>query len=214
MINVEKLKSHEEWLEKRKKSIGGSDASSILGINHWKSNVKLWLEKKGELETEDISDIPVVQFGIKEEDPIRQLFTLDHINDYTVQYFENNIWTNTEIPFAHASLDGWLVDNETGKMGILEIKTVNIYKNNDQDWQDKIPDYYYTQLLHYMMVTEFDFAILKARIKYDNDYIVTKEYSINRKDVINDINLLKEKEIQFYESLKDEKVPNLILPEI
>lgn len=213
MINVKQLESREEWLEVRKKSLGGSDAASVLGLSPWKSNVKLWLEKKGELEIEDISDKSYVKFGIEAEKPIRDLFTLDH-DEFEVQYFENNIWINDKFPFAHASLDGWITEIATGTKGILEIKTVNIYNNNDLAWKDRIPDYYYAQILHYMMITEFDFAILKARIKYSEDYIAVKTYRIDRLNVLADIKLLAEKEKDFYESLQGDVVPNLILPNI
>ncbi|MDE5859902.1 MAG: YqaJ viral recombinase family protein [Oscillospiraceae bacterium] len=37
---------YEEWLEYRKKGIGGSDASVVCGINKYKSPVELWLEKQ------------------------------------------------------------------------------------------------------------------------------------------------------------------------
>jgi predicted phage-related endonuclease len=130
------------------------------------------------------------------------------------KYFENNFWINDKIPFAHASLDGWITEIATGAKGILEIKTVNIYNNNDLAWKDRIPDYYYTQILHYMMITEFDFAILKARIKYSEDYIVVKTYRIDRLNVLEDIKLLAEKEKDFYKSLQGDVVPNLILPNI
>lgn len=212
MINVKQLESREEWLEIRKKSLGGSDAASVLGLSPWKSNVKLWLEKKGELEIEDISDKSYVKFGIEAEKPLRDLFTLDH-DEFEVQYFEN-IWINNKFPFAHASLDGWITEIATGAKGILEIKTVNIYNNNDLAWKDRIPDYYYAQILHYMMITEFDFAILKARIKYSEDYIAVKTYRIDRLNVLEDIKLLAEKEKDFYESLQGDVVPNLILPNI
>lgn len=213
MINVKQLESREEWLEVREKSLGGSDAASVLGLSPWKSNVKLWLEKKGELEIEDISDKSYVKFGIEAEKPIRDLFTLDH-DEFEVQYFENNIWINDKFPFAHASLDGWITEIATGAKGILEIKTVNIYNNNDLAWKDRIPDYYYTQILHYMMITEFDFAILKARIKYAEDYIAVKTYRIDRLNVLEDIKLLAEREKDFYKSLQGDVVPNLILPNI
>lgn len=213
MINVKQLESREEWLEVRKKSLGGSDAASVLGLSPWKSNVKLWLEKKGKLEIEDISDKSYVKFGIEAEKPIRDLFTLDH-DEFEVQYFENNIWINDKFPFAHASLDGWITEIETGTKGILEIKTVNIYNNNDLAWKDRIPDYYYAQILHYMMITEFDFAILKARIKYSEDYIAVKTYRIDRLNVLEDIKLLAEREKDFYKSLQGDVVPNLILPNI
>lgn len=213
MIDCKKLESREEWLEIRKKRIGGSDAASILGISPWKSNVKLWLEKKGIEKAEDISNKDIVKFGINAEESIRKLFALDH-EEFEVQYFENNIWINDKFPFAHASLDGWITEIETGAKGILEIKTVNIYDNNDLAWKDRIPDYYYTQILHYMMITEFDFAILKARIKYSEDYIAVKTYRIDRLNVLEDIKLLAEREKDFYKSLQGDVVPNLILPNI
>ena len=36
--------SMEEWLVNRK-GIGGSDASAILGLNPYKTNQELWMEK-------------------------------------------------------------------------------------------------------------------------------------------------------------------------
>ena len=40
---------YDEWLEWRKKGIGGSDASVVCGINRWKSPVELWMEKTNQL---------------------------------------------------------------------------------------------------------------------------------------------------------------------
>ena len=40
-------KNREEWLNARKKGIGGSDAACIIGLNKYKSNVRLWDEKTG-----------------------------------------------------------------------------------------------------------------------------------------------------------------------
>ena len=40
------LKDRKEWLECRTR-IGGSDASAIVGMNPYKSNVELWEEKTG-----------------------------------------------------------------------------------------------------------------------------------------------------------------------
>ena len=38
-----------EWLEWRRKGIGGSDASVVCGVNKWKSPVELWMDKTGQL---------------------------------------------------------------------------------------------------------------------------------------------------------------------
>ena len=38
-----------EWLEWRKKGIGGSDASVVCGISRYKSPVELWLDKTDQI---------------------------------------------------------------------------------------------------------------------------------------------------------------------
>lgn len=209
------LNSREEWLQNRKR-IGGSDASAILGRNPYKTNIELWQEKTGRTVPEDISDKPYVKYGIAAEEHLRALFALDH-PEYTVCYEENNIWINDRMPWAHASLDGWLIDNE-GRKGIWECKTTNILQSMQKEkWKQQIPDNYYVQVLHYLMVTEFDFAILKAQLKYDSGgeiCLQTRHYPIERSEVQEDIDYLMQKEAEFWEYVKSDKVPPLELPEI
>jgi len=67
------------------------------------------------------------------------------------------------------------------------------------------------------MVTEFDFAILKAQLKYDFDGDVllhTKHFKIERADVEEDIAYLIKEEQKFWKNIKERKKPNLILPSI
>lgn len=45
MITQIKTGSREEWLELRKKYIGGSDASAVIGANPYRSAYALWAEK-------------------------------------------------------------------------------------------------------------------------------------------------------------------------
>ena len=104
------LGSHEEWLRARTK-IGGSDASAIVGMNPYKTNVDLFKEKAYGIEPEDISDKPYVKYGTEAEKHLRELFKLDY-PEYQVGYVENNMFTNDKYPWAHASLDGWLLDQE------------------------------------------------------------------------------------------------------
>lgn len=208
--------SREEWLNERK-AIGGSDAACVIGMNPWKTNVELWLEKTGQCEPDDISDKPVVRYGTKAEAPLRQLFKLDY-PDMKVQYKANNIWVNEKYPWAHASLDGWLTD-KTGRKGILEIKTTNVMSSRQkEEWKDKIPDNYYCQTLHYLAVTEFDFVILKAQLKWEIEkevYCQTKHYRIERADVQSDIDALMAEEKRFWnENIVKRKKPALILPNI
>ena len=62
MAEMKILASREEWLQNRQR-IGGSDASAILGMNPYRTNVELWQIKTGQLVPEDISDKPYVKYG-------------------------------------------------------------------------------------------------------------------------------------------------------
>ena len=213
-----KEKTREHWLEERKNGIGGSDAATILGLNPYKSNVDLWEEKTGRKEATDISDKPYVKYGTEAEKHLRELFKLD-FPEYEVSHEENTIIKHKEHPFLFASLDGQLVNKETGELGILEIKTTNILQSMQKEkWKDKIPDNYYCQILHYLNVTGYSFVILKAQLKYDYDgdiRLETKHYKIMREDVEEDIKLLVEKEIEFWTKyVETDKRPPLLLPEI
>ena len=116
--------TNEEWLEARKDKIGGSDAACIVGMNPYKSNEELFKEKTGAKVPEDISDKSFVQYGHSAEPLLRELFKLD-FPEYEVFYEENNMFINSDLPFAHASLDGWLRDKD-GRMGVWECKTTQI----------------------------------------------------------------------------------------
>lgn len=215
MVKMKTLASHEEWLASRKK-IGGSDAACILGLNPYKSNIELFDIKTGRAEQEDISDKPYVKYGTEAEEHLRELFKLD-FPQYKVDYVENNMWENDKYPFAHASLDAWITD-EKGRMGVWECKTTEIINPLQKaKWDNAIPDNYYIQVLHYLLVTEFDFAILKGQLKYrhnDEVWLVTKHYHIERSEVEEDIKYLAEKEKEFWQYVESGKRPPLILPEI
>ena len=66
------------WLKGRMNGIGGSDASAIVGMNPYKSNIELFEEKTDRRIAPDISDKPYVIYGKKAEEPIRELFKLDY----------------------------------------------------------------------------------------------------------------------------------------
>lgn len=210
------LNSREEWLKHRDR-IGGSDASAILGMNPYRTNIELWQIKTGQLIPEDISDKPYVLYGTQAEMHLRGLFRLD-FPEYQVEYVENNMFLNDKYPFAHASLDGWLTEKESGRKGILEIKTTNILQSMQKEkWNHRIPDNYYIQILHYLMVTEFDYAILKAQLKSEFNgeiYLQTRHYKIERSEVQADIDYLETAERKFWKQVQERKRPDLILPDV
>lgn len=159
-----------------------------------------------------------MKYGSKAEEYLRELFKLD-FPQYEVKHEEYSIIKHPKYDFLFASLDGTLIDRETGEMGILEIKTTNILQSMQREkWKDRIPQNYFSQVIHYMNVTGVTFAILKAQLKYDYDGDIrldTRHYKINRSEVEEDIKYLEQKEIVFWNDyvLKDKK-PGLLLPEI
>lgn len=215
-VEMMQLCSRKEWLQARAGRIGGSDASAILGMNPYRTNIELWQIKTGQLVPEDISDKPYVKYGTEAEQYLRELFKLD-FPEYQVCYEENNMFLNDKYPFGHASLDGWLID-QNGRVGIWECKTTNILQSMQKEkWDHRIPDNYYIQILHYLLITEFDFAILKAQLKSEfggEIYIQTKHYKIERSEVQADIDLLEASERKFWKQVQERRRPDLILPNI
>lgn len=215
MVQLKQFGSNEEWLQARK-LIGGSDASALVGMNPYKTNIDLWKEKTGRQKAPDISNDEFVRFGHEAEAHLRALFALDH-PQYKVDYLENNMFLNDKYPFAHASLDGWLTDQD-GRKGVLEIKTTNILQSMQREkWNDRIPDNYYCQVLWYLMVTEFDFAVLKARLRseWQGEIRVTvRHYFIDRKEVEEDIAELRQAGEKFWKAIQEDRQPYLILPAI
>lgn len=207
--------TRQEWLEARKNTIGGSDASAVVGMNPYKSNVDLWLEKIGQTIPEDISDKPYVKFGTEAEPLMREMFKLD-FPEIEVFYEENNLFLNDKYPWGHYSADGWLKDQK-GRFGLFENKTTEILRSMQKEkWNQKIPDNYYVQLIHGFHITEAEFTILKARLKSIIDglpYIQIRHYWIERTEVEEDIEFLKSSEEKFYHDVINRTRPALILPE-
>ena len=210
------LPDRDAWLDARKNHIGGSDAAACVGRNPYKDNVQLWEEKIGLVLPEDISDRDYVRYGTEAEKYLRALFALDH-PEYQVFYDENNMFLNPKYPWMHASLDGELID-QRGRHGILEIKTTNILQSaQKKKWDNRIPDNYYCQVLHYLAVTEYDFVVLKAQLKSEWDgelRIEVRHYFIEREEVEDDIRELLDAEQRFWDCVATGRRPDLILPAI
>ena len=87
-----------------------------------------------------------------------------------------------------------------------------------KEWDNSIPDSYYIQLLHQLLATGWDFAVLRAYIRHfnkNNELVATvRDYTIEREDVEEDMDYLLMKEKEFWQYVIDDKRPPLILPEL
>lgn len=216
MYKVYDFKDEQAWLKGRVNGIGGSDASAVVGRNPYKTNIELFEEKTGRRISPDISDKPYVIYGKNAEAPIRELFKLDY-PEYQVTHYDYRILQSTEYPYMQASLDGELLDQD-GRKGVLEIKTTNILQSMQREkWKDRIPDNYYIQVLHYLLVSGYQFAVLRAHLisSWDGDVRTqVKHYFIERSEVQEDLDYLLKEEMKFWKYVESGRKPPLVLPEI
>ena len=207
-----------EWHAARLKGIGASEASAIVGCNPYMSNVDLWKIKTGRKTAPDISSNAHVAYGHAAEGPIRELFALDY-PEYEVTYGGAfDMVRHPEYPWLFATLDGRLVERETGRRGVYEGKTTEILRSIAKEkWRDSVPQNYYVQNLHQLLATGWDFAVLHAQLKrvWEGEIKSTRQtYKIERTDVQDDLDFLLGEEIKFWGYVERDECPPLILPAI
>lgn len=218
MVNWTYFPTRAEWLKNRRNGIGGSDIAAVIGENPFMSNTELWEIKTGRREQADISDLPRVAYGVNAEELLVKLFELDYPEKQAEHLGFNSVY-NDKYPWALASLDGRTVELETLRDGVLEIKTTEIMRSEDwEKWNGRLPQNYYTQCLFYLAVTEFEYADLRAAIKYttpDGEKRTTiRDYHIERSEVEGDITYLMEEGAKFWEKVEKGICPSRILPDI
>ena len=184
--------NEEDWHKLREKRIGGSDIGAIIGVNPYKSIVDVYVDKT---EGSNFKGNELTHWGHMLEGTVIKEFASKH-SELIVYEAPYSIVDN----FFIANLDGVLKDKETGDYGVLEIKTTSIW--NKKEWEeDTIPQSYYAQVQHYLMLTGYKFAYIAVLIG-GQQY---KEFKIERSE--EDINLIKNKATEFYQENLLKKVP-------
>jgi putative phage-type endonuclease len=132
-----------EQLEKRRATIGSSDAPCIMGISPYKSAYQLWEEK---VFGKEQSTNPAMKRGNDLEPQARAWFEKKIGLDLppACLIHPNYSWMS-------ANLDGY---NEKKKV-LAEIKCTS-KANHELAKEGKIPDYYYPQVQHQLEVTGLD----------------------------------------------------------
>ncbi len=132
----------------RKHFIGGSDSRIIMGQDE-AALLRLWREKRGELEPLDFSGNLIVQLGVVTEPLNRHWF--EQNTRQTVKYIQRRI-QHPVIRWMGATLDGIVV--ETG--AVFEAKFMLPWSFSEEWAVEK----YMPQLQHNMWVTNVKLAVL------------------------------------------------------
>lgn len=191
-----------EWHQQRAMGIGGSEVSTICGLNKWESAFTLWAKKTGRISGELKQSEPMF-WGSRLESVILDEFARRN-SDLEVEFnagtwHGENIWeiANPDAVFRDAN----------GGFGIVEVKTA-AYAD---DWvlpaegvrgdASGVPRYYLTQVQWYLRIMGFKKAIVVALFsgnKYREFDVVADEFQQAA-----DFALVKE----FWQSVQDDVRP-------
>ena len=142
----------EDWLAVRKQGIGSSDAAAAVGLNPYKSQLELWLEKTGR----DTS-LPKIDPN-DEESPAYWGNILEPIvaTHYTKRSGHRVRRINAVLQHPDPKLPWMLANIDREVIGaddvqILECKTAGI--NGARLWKEGVPEYVQLQVMHQLAVT-------------------------------------------------------------
>ncbi|MCZ4246988.1 YqaJ viral recombinase family protein [Bacillus amyloliquefaciens] len=177
--------SRDEWLLERRKGIGGSDASVILGINKWQTPFELWLDKTGQVPVSE-SGSEAAYFGSLLEDIVAKEF---EVRSGKKVRRKKSMLKHPEYDFILANVDRMIV----GEKAILECKTTSAY--NLKEWEDnEIPDSYIVQVQHYLGVLGPEYKKAYFAVLIGGNKFVWKE--IERDDEL--IAMIFQAEVEFW----------------
>lgn len=146
---------NETFLENRKKGVGGTDISVILGYNKYKTQFELWEEKMGL--SGPVPETGPMRRGKKMEPIVAEIYTEDTGNRIRIDK-EQKVHPKNEI--LRANLDYEILGHPRGR-GILECKTAS--QNALNSWSDNIPTRYFCQIQWQLGITSYtwaDYALL------------------------------------------------------
>lgn len=184
--------THKEWLEKRRKGIGGSDAGAVCGVNPWRSPYQVWLEKRGE--APGVEDNPAMYWGRTLEPVIRQHYA--NVTGHEVKV-PKTILKHPKRKFMLANLDG-IANNDR----VLEIKTSRSPQKWGEPGTNEIPDVYLLQVQHYLSVVKLDLADVAVLIG-GNDFRI---YEVPADSELQEI--LMEREADFWRMVENGDPPD------
>jgi putative phage-type endonuclease len=175
--------------------LGGSDASTILGKNPWKSKVKLFYEAVGVSNQKSIQNESMFH-GTHLEDYVADKWQyFDGTEDGLITNFESKVKVkkaikqkatiiNPDFDHMFANVDRIITRHPNRKgRGILEVKTIS--DRYSDMWEAGIPPQYYFQMQHYLIVMDLrwgEFVWLKGGNKL-NTLLVDEDFEIQQRIV-------------------------------
>lgn len=154
--------TRDEWLEHRRRGIGGSDVAAIAGLSQWRSPLAVWLEKTGVYVPDD-EPTEAMEWGTLLEPVVADEFSR-RSGIPTVP--SRQLLAHPDHAFMQANVDRVVPHDPVegiATAGIYEGKTTSPWAR--KDWADnRVPDYAALQTHHYLSVTGLDYAYIAVLI--------------------------------------------------
>jgi len=142
--------NREDWLDVRKGGIGSSDSSAAIGLNPYKSQLELWLEKtnrdQGLSKPNQDDDSTPVFWGVVLEPVVASQYQRRTGNKVRKV---NAVLQHPEHAWMLANIDREVTGSN--EVQILECKTAGI--NGARLWRYGVPKYVEVQVMHQLAVT-------------------------------------------------------------
>lgn len=164
----------DDWLNYRRRGIGGSDVAAILGVSPFRTARDIYYDKIGVVAIDpDESNWVQLEMGNLLEDLVAQIFQKK--TGYRV-FKIHKMFYHVKYQFMLADVD-YFVELPDGTIALLEIKTTN-YNAKDNWWLDGreiVPIYYELQGRHYMAVMDYDRVFFCCLYGNTEDEVIIRE---------------------------------------
>lgn len=175
----------QEWLEFRRSKIGASDAPIIMGVSPYKSPKQLLNEKRSGVSS------TVMHAGIQAGKDLEP-YALSLLNAEKGLKMEPLVCQSDEYEFMIASYDGYDLEANVA----CEIKVPNL-ADHQLAVNGKVPEKYYPQLQHQMLVSNLKSIIYCSYRDLEIAIVIVERDEAYLKSLI-------AKEKHFYECMQDE----------
>ena len=197
------MNARENWLEERRKGIGGSDAAAALGQSRHKTAFQLFQEKLGLIDGDMMfgpDAIERMRFGQALEGVIANMYA----RRYGVRLRRHNrIAQHREHPWMLSSYDRTVDGRREG----LECKNVDSLSYRFGEWGDEhsdaIPQEYLLQCHHYLATSGYEVWHLAACVGGNS----LKVYHVERDPEM--IDMIIDGEHEFWQHVERHEAPSL-----
>ncbi len=157
-INIKGM-SRDQWLNERKRGVGGSDVGKVLGVSEWGTAVDVWMEKTGR--TAPVEQTEAMWFGTEMEDAVARRYAAET----GVEIVRHNFMAVDEDCHLLGNIDRLVKPTESGLAAYQgEVRTelgLECKTSSQSPWED-VPLHYQAQVQTYMAlhpsIQRFDVA--------------------------------------------------------